>query len=106
MKPEDISELRRLIEVHATVNTSSSAETLGDFVQNHAAAILTALSASSNDVLRYPLDYLARAEANYRSAHDLLGAADIRTGQAWDKMRKAGDIARAALSTTPGGSNE
>lgn len=47
--------------------------------------------------LREALDALATAEAEYRHLHDLHGGADIRTGRAWDWMRRKGDEARAAL---------
>jgi hypothetical protein len=43
------------------------------------------------------LSELSDAEASYRKAHDLYGGGDIRTGRAWDRLRRAGDKARAAL---------
>lgn len=39
---------------------------------------------------------LAEAEQAYRKAHDLYGGGDIRTGRAWDAMRRAGDNAHTA----------
>lgn len=44
------------------------------------------------------LKALADAEQAYRKAHDLYGGGDIRTGRAWDAMRRAGDAARQALA--------
>ncbi len=41
---------------------------------------------------------LAEAEADYRIKHDTLGDGHIDAGRAWDKMRKAGNRARAALA--------
>lgn len=40
---------------------------------------------------------LAEAEADYRKCHDLHGDSDMRTGRAWDRMRRAGDAIRASL---------
>jgi hypothetical protein len=37
---------------------------------------------------------LAGAELNYRDAYQRFGGSDIRSGRAWDKMRKAGDAIR------------
>lgn len=48
---------------------------------------------------------LANAEAEYRRSHDLFGTDDMRTGRAWDAMRRAGDKARAIL-TALGGHHE
>lgn len=44
---------------------------------------------------------LEQAEAIYRYCHDVLGAGDIRTGRAWNKMRRAGDCVRDLLKTPP-----
>ena len=41
---------------------------------------------------------LAAAEAEYRKCHDLLGASDIKTGRAWDAMRRASQHATTALA--------
>lgn len=48
--------------------------------------------------LRERLVALATAEAEYRKLHDLHGDDDMRTGRAWDWMRRKGDEARAALT--------
>ncbi|MCE2842362.1 MAG: hypothetical protein LW689_06215 [Novosphingobium sp.] len=48
------------------------------------------------------LKALADAEQAYRKAHDLYGGGDIRTGRAWDAMRRAGDAARQALAALEG----
>ena len=45
------------------------------------------------------LTSLQRAETTYRRTHDLHGDADMRTGRAWDAMRRASDRAKAALAT-------
>lgn len=45
------------------------------------------------------LKVLAAAEAQYRSLHDLYGEGDRRVGHAWDRLRAAGDEARAALAS-------
>ena len=42
----------------------------------------------------------AEAEAAYRLAYQLHGRSDIKTGRAWDRMRRAGDAARQALAST------
>jgi hypothetical protein len=49
------------------------------------------------DPLADALLELADAEKNYRWLHDTQGGGHIDTGRAWDKMRRAGDKARAAL---------
>ena len=41
---------------------------------------------------------LADAEAEYRRFYQAHGAGDMRTGRAWDKMRRRGDMIRAALA--------
>lgn len=56
--------------------------------------------APASDVLREALDDLQSAEAAYRKAHDLHGDADRYVGRMWDLMRRAGDKARAALTTS------
>lgn len=43
---------------------------------------------------------LEKAEAKYRYTHDLLGSGHIKTGQTWDKMRRAGDYVRNLLKNT------
>lgn len=43
------------------------------------------------------LQLLAEAEADYRHAHDVHGGGHTTTGRAWDRMRRAGDQARAYL---------
>lgn len=55
------------------------------------------LIAAAPDLLQ-ALEDLEIAEQIYRHNHDLHGAGDMRTGQSWDKMRKAGDRARAAIA--------
>lgn len=52
----------------------------------------------TGEALREALADLATAEAEYRKLHDLHGDSDMRTGRAWDRMRRKGDAARAALS--------
>jgi hypothetical protein len=49
------------------------------------------------DSLADALRELADAEKNYRWLHDTQGGGHIDTGRAWDKMRRAGDKARAKL---------
>jgi hypothetical protein len=43
------------------------------------------------------LDELANAENNYRGCHDQVGPDHMRTGRAWDRMRRAGDEARKTI---------
>lgn len=43
---------------------------------------------------------LEKAEATYRYCHDVLGGGDIKTGRAWDKMRRAGDRVRSLIKQT------
>lgn len=45
------------------------------------------------------LHALEQAEMTYRAAHDLFGDGSRECGRAWDLMRRAGDAARAALSS-------
>lgn len=40
---------------------------------------------------------LAEDEKQYRHNHDHYGPSDLRTGNSWDHMRRAGDKARAFL---------
>lgn len=49
--------------------------------------------------LRGALLELATAERTYREVHDLYGDGSREAGYAWDKLRQAGDHARAALNT-------
>lgn len=56
--------------------------------------------------LRERLAELAKAEAQYRYAHDILGTGDTRTGRAWDIMRRAGDAARTILQPSTKESGE
>lgn len=49
--------------------------------------------------LREALRNLAAAEATYRQTHDLHGDDDMKTGRAWDRMRRSGDAARTLLTT-------
>lgn len=51
-----------------------------------------------NARLREALDGLQRSEAAYRMAHDAHGDGSLVAGRCWDLMRRAGDIARAALA--------
>jgi hypothetical protein len=44
------------------------------------------------------LEELQSAETTYRMCHGLDGDGHINTGRAWDKLRQAGQRARAALS--------
>lgn len=68
-------------------------------------ARLTAQS-GEGERLREALFFLASAEAEYRRLHDLHGDGDIRTGRAWDRMRRRGDEARAALRATDEGRDD
>lgn len=52
----------------------------------------------SSSQLLIALTYLEAAEANYRKIHDLAGDGNIRTGRAWDHMRRCGDHARMVLA--------
>lgn len=54
------------------------------------------------DDLLGALKELATAEHHYRTCHDLYGGRDIRTGRAWDAMRRAGGNARAAIAKAEG----
>lgn len=47
---------------------------------------------------RVIVDDLQLAESRYRSAHDMHGDGHPTAGYCWDKMRQAGDRARAFLS--------
>lgn len=40
---------------------------------------------------------LCVAESRYRAHHDAYGAADPRTGRAWDMLRRCGDSAREVM---------
>jgi len=40
---------------------------------------------------------LAKTEANYRLVHDVHGGDSPESGRAWDKLRRCGDKARAAI---------
>lgn len=44
------------------------------------------------------LTELATAEHHYRFCHDNYGSDDIKTGRAWDVLRRAGDKARRFIS--------
>jgi hypothetical protein len=44
------------------------------------------------------LTTLAGCEETYRHHHDHFGGDDMRTGRAWDAMRRAGDNARKLMS--------
>ncbi len=61
----------------------------------------TSRSGDLVEQLREALRELANAEADYRRLHDLYGRGHIQTGRAWDRMRRAGDAARAALGEKP-----
>jgi hypothetical protein len=53
----------------------------------------------SNDAMRKALAELEKAEAHYRLTFQIAPSADhLDVGRAWDRMRKAGDMARAALA--------
>lgn len=52
---------------------------------------------SHADLVR-ALEELQAAETSYRMCHDLDGDGHINTGRAWDKLRQAGQRARAALA--------
>ncbi|WP_027176858.1 hypothetical protein [Desulfovibrio aminophilus] len=54
------------------------------------------------DRLREALTDLAAAEMGYRIRHDVHGDGSLHTGRAWDRMRWAGDKARAALQPAGG----
>jgi len=41
---------------------------------------------------------LHEAESHYRMMHDYNGGGNIKTGRAWDRMRRAGDNARNAIT--------
>ncbi|WP_375414518.1 hypothetical protein [uncultured Bradyrhizobium sp.] len=53
---------------------------------------------NERDALVRALDDLQSAETIYRMCHDLDGDGHINTGRAWNKLRQAGQRARAALS--------
>ena len=50
-----------------------------------------------NKRLRETLVELVTAEAEYRLCHDRYGDGDLRSGKAWDRMRRAGDAAYKSL---------
>lgn len=52
----------------------------------------------STSQLLITLADLEAAEAAYRKIHDLAGDGNIRTGRAWDHMRRCGDHARMVLA--------
>lgn len=66
--------------------------------------VLSTPATAQGDV-REALGELEVTERNYRLQHDLHGGDDMRTGKAWDQMRRAGDRARALLSTLKGQDN-
>lgn len=49
--------------------------------------------------MREALEDLETREAEYRHEHDIYGDGNILTGRAWDRMRRAGDRARTALTS-------
>lgn len=51
-----------------------------------------------NEKIRKILEELAEAEKTYRYIFESFGAGNIRTGRAWDVMRKTGDKAREVLN--------
>lgn len=54
--------------------------------------------------LRKALRDLEQAEANYRLVYQIASSvAHLDVGRAWDRMRRAGDEARAALAKAQGG---
>jgi hypothetical protein len=73
-------------------------EGAGDLAKACLEAISTLLK--ERDALRNHVDDLQQAEFEYRLMHDRYGAGASATGRAWDLMKRAGDKARAALSTT------
>lgn len=64
---------------------------------NNAAAEAESLRAANTELVEALRD-LETAEYEYRKMHDLHGDGDMRTGRAWDLMRRKGDAARKALS--------
>jgi len=55
-------------------------------------------TSAQNQQMRTALADLAVAEQDYRQKHDLYGDDDMRTGRAWDLLRRAGNAARSVLS--------
>ncbi len=53
--------------------------------------------------LHFAAAALAEAEAQYRATHDLCGGDHLRTGHAWDRMRRAGDLVRSHVTAVPDG---
>jgi len=53
---------------------------------------------AERDRMKEALREVEVAEREYRRAHDTLGGDQIATGRAWDRLRRAGDKARAALN--------
>jgi hypothetical protein len=72
--------------------------TASQAMRKAAEAISTLLK--ERDALRNHVDDLQQAEFEYRLMHDRYGDGASTTGRAWDLMKRAGDKARAALSTT------
>ena len=59
---------------------------------------------AENARFRTALNDLCAAEQHYRSEHDIHGGKSLKSGRAWDLMRRAGNDGRAALDpTTPEG---
>ena len=63
-------------------------------ISHHATAIADAIDLLRTVSVPALLIELATAEQTYRQMHDTHGADDLRTGRAWDKMRRTGDAAR------------
>lgn len=66
-------------------------------ISHHASSIADAIERLRSVSVSPPLAELSKAEQAYRQAHDLYGPGDLRTGRAWDQMRRAGDDVRLLL---------
>lgn len=88
----------------ASLSCSYPSRTSGDCGHCPECRINARISTLETDKKRLSeaLALLEHAEAMYRLAHDLYGGGDIRTGRAWDSMRRAGNTARTALQSISG----
>lgn len=81
----------------ATIRHGNSDQSATITIASALRALERALQPSNEAMLREALEELQKAEATYRYAHDVFGGGDLKTGRAWDLMRRAGDKARSAL---------
>ena len=93
---ETVEACARIVEGAQAIASSSEAARDLECVAKAIRALPTAPSADVG--LVDLLNDLQDAEANYRHCHDLYGGGDMKSGRAWDLMRRRGDAARSALA--------